>query len=139
MYHFAEGALELPDGFTDRTVNLFESKREGGTVVVSITRDAMPVGLTLEAVANRFLDEMSTRLRRFELQRRASSEIGFLPAVEVHYTFFHPDGGLVSQLQAFIQHGDRLILVAMTGPAKLLPGTTKEFKALLESIKFRMR
>jgi hypothetical protein len=139
MYHFAEGALELPEGFTDRTVNIFESKRDGGSVVVSITRDTMPAGMTLEAVATKFVDEMSTRMRRFEFQRRASTEIGFLPSVQVHYTFFHPDGGIVSQEQAFIQHGNLLIVLAMTSPAKLLPGTSKEFKALVDSIKFRMR
>lgn len=139
MYHFAEGALELPEGFTDRSVNVFESKRDGGSVVITMTREPMPQGLSLETVATRFLEEMSTRLRRFELHHRASTEIGFMPAVEVHYQFFHPEGALVSQEQAFIQHGDRMLNVAMTSAAKMLPGTSHEFKALLKTIKFRVK
>jgi hypothetical protein len=82
---------------------------------------------------------MSTRLRRFEVLRRAPSKVVTMPAIEVLYTFFHQEGGLVAQEQAFIEYMDRLVLVSMTGPARLKEATSREFKEMLKSLKFRKR
>lgn len=139
MYHFDEGAFELPEDYTDRTVNIFETKREGATVAVSITREPMPAGMSIEAVADHFVKEMSTRLRRFEILRRAPSTVGSMPAVEVLYTFFHQDGGLVAQEQVFIEYMDRLVLVGMTGPARLQATLSRELKEMLKTLKLRKR
>jgi hypothetical protein len=95
-YFFDEGALDLPevDGpWADRTVHVLEAPAPGGgRYSFLISRETLPDGAELGAVVEARIAEMPRALRGHRLLGRREAVIGGLPAVELKFTWKHPDG-----------------------------------------------
>jgi len=110
LYHINEGVLDLPDDWTDRSMNIFtpdESENPEWNIVVS--RDKLAVGETLAGYLEKQLAEMPKALPRFRLISDEEITINDVPAREVVSTWIG-DGGTVRQKQlVFVIRGKSLV------------------------------
>jgi hypothetical protein len=137
MYNFDEGAFELPADWQDRSLHIFEHRDPTGGDVLTITRQPAEKGKPLAQLVSEYVDETSTRLRRFELASRTTATVGALPAILLQFSWFHAEKGTIVQQQAFIEYGDRVVFLTMTSSARTAEASVARFKALLATFKFR--
>jgi hypothetical protein len=99
LYHINEGTFDLPDDWSDRSMNIFtpdESENPEWNIVVS--RDKLAEDVTLTDYLENQLTEMPKALPRFRLISNEEIAINDVPAREVVSTWIG-DGGTVRQKQ----------------------------------------
>jgi hypothetical protein len=110
LYHINEGTFDLPDDWTDRSMNIFtpdESENPEWNIVVS--RDKLAADVTLTGYLDNQLSEMPKALPRFRLISNEEVVINDVPAREVVSTWIG-DGGTVRQKQVvFVINGKSLV------------------------------
>lgn len=137
MYNFDEGAFELPPDWQDRSVHIFEHRDPAGGDVLTITRQPAAKGKPIAQLVTEYVDEASTRMRRFELASRTTVMVGALPAILLQFSWYHAEKGSILQQQAFIEYGDKVIYLTMTSSARTAEASVARFKGLLATFKFR--
>lgn len=110
LYHINEGTFDLPDDWTDRSMNIFtpdESENPEWNIVVS--RDKLAEDETLAGYLEKQLAEMPKVLPRFRLISDEQVVINDVTAREVVSTWIG-DGGTVRQKQVvFVIKGKSLV------------------------------
>lgn len=99
LYHINEGTFELPEDWTDRSMNIFtpdESENPEWNIVVS--RDKLAEDETLAGYLEKQIAEMPKALPRFRLISDEEVVVNDVPAREVNSTWIG-DGGTVRQIQ----------------------------------------
>lgn len=71
-----EGSVELPEGFEDRTANLFVPANTESQPNLSIARDTPQDGETLDAYVTRQIAVLKSRLAGHKLVRREAARLG---------------------------------------------------------------
>jgi hypothetical protein len=74
--HFHEGSIDLPDGFEDRTANLFVPANPQSQPNLSIARDTLKEGETLDQYITRQLGVLKSRLAGHKVLQRRSVLLG---------------------------------------------------------------
>lgn len=139
MYNFEEGIFDLPIGWTDRSIHLFDRQIEGAAITLMITRDVVPAELTVDTAATEFLSNIEPRVRRFELVARGHDKSFGAPTMRVYYRYFHAEHGQATVLQLMVRWEDRLLTMAMTGPTRAEQQMTRSFEAMFKTLKLRRR
>ncbi|WP_347449478.1 DUF1795 domain-containing protein [Pantoea stewartii] len=134
---FAEGVVSLPDGYQDRTVNVY-TRPSAGTPAFNISRDTMDTGETLPAYVDRQLALMQKHLSGWNQSGRSSVMLGedLLQGEQVNASY-RREGKSVWQQQAVFNTRDSHILVfTMSSSEELKDSDNNLFSELLRSFRF---
>lgn len=137
LYHINEGVLDLPDKWSDRTMNIFtpdETENPEWNIVVS--RDRLGEGETLSDYLDKQLAEMPQALPRFRLQSDEETIVDGTPAREVVSTWIG-DGGTVRQKQVVMVKDDKSLVFTFTVLDRLYSNHSKVLDEFLKSFVFR--
>lgn len=134
---FAEGVVSLPDGYQDRTVNVY-TRPSAGTPALNISRDTMDTGETLPAYVDRQLALMQKHLSGWHQSGRRTVMLGedLLQGEQVNASY-RREGKSVWQQQAVFNTRDSHILVfTMSSSEELKDSDNNLFSELLRSFRF---
>ncbi len=110
IYHINEGTFDLPDNWTDRSMNIFtpdESENPEWNIVIS--RDKLNEGENLEDYLSAQLEEMPKALPRFRLILEEEIEINEFAGRKVISSWIG-EGGTIRQKQyVFVRNGKSLV------------------------------
>lgn len=131
-----EGVITLPEGWQDRTVNVF-TPPDGCLPVFNISRDALENNETLNAYIDRQLALMQQHITGWQLAGRQPCVLGSerLTGENIH-TRYQRDNQPIWQQQAVFSPDNRLVLVfTMTANAALTAADNATFQAMLGSFR----
>ncbi|MBC8733281.1 DcrB-related protein [Paraburkholderia sp. UCT2] len=76
-YRIDEGSIDLPEGFEDRSTNIFVfGDPDRSPLNLNIARDTLDVGETLPAYVDRQIRKLEKILRGYRLQHRQAARLG---------------------------------------------------------------
>jgi len=110
LYHINEGTIDLPDDWTDRSMNIFtpdESENPEWNIVVS--RDKLGEGETLDGYLEKQLEEMPKALPRFRLQSNEETTLHDFPARRVESTWIGENGTIRQKQTVMVKNGKSLV------------------------------
>ncbi|KAA9002646.1 DUF1795 domain-containing protein [Affinibrenneria salicis] len=133
---FTEGSVALPEGYLDRTVNVF-APAAADSASFNIARDTLPPDETLSAYIDRQLSLLGKHLKGWKERSRAPAQLGqgeqALNGECVQASYLR-DGQRVWQQQAVFAPGNGLILVFTQSVGRALTEQDKaQFADLLNS------
>lgn len=134
---FSEGLINFPDGYQDRTVNVF-APPAADAPAFNISRDALKPGETLAAYIDRQLALMEKHIKGWKQGERSDATLGdsLLQGEIVHASYLR-DGKRVWQQQAVFNVDSHKILVfTMTCTRALGDADNALFGKLLRSFRF---
>ena len=134
---FSEGLINFPDGYQDRTVNVF-APPAADAPAFNISRDALNPGETLAAYIDRQLALMEKHIKGWKQGERSDATLGdsLLQGEIVHASYLR-DGKRVWQQQAVFNVDSHKILVfTMTCTRALGDADSAMFGELLRSFRF---
>ncbi|WP_416410794.1 DcrB-related protein [Pantoea sp. App145] len=134
---FTEGLIALPDGYQDRTVNVF-TVTGAGLPAFNISRDTLHADEALDTYIDRQLALMAQHLQGWKQLQRASAALGEnLLSGEIIHASYLRDGRCVWQQQAvFTPDNSRVLVFTMTSMDVLSDTDTSRFASLLRSFRF---
>ncbi|TFZ50674.1 DUF1795 domain-containing protein [Serratia proteamaculans] len=119
---FTEGSVALPEGYSDRTVNVLLAG-DDISPSLNISRDALQPDETLNGYITRQLETLSVSLKGWVLKGREPVTLGRggLPGESVHASYLR-DGKRIWQRQAVFALTDgRVLVFTLAQPRKLAP------------------
>jgi len=131
-----EGQVILPDGYQDRTVNIFTSfAKEAPSFAVS--RDSLDPNEALAAYIDRQLAQMQQHLKQWQQSARCPTALGEnLSHGEMVYGSYQRSGRQVWQQQAvFNPQGAHVLVFTMTATVVLTEADSVLFHSLLKSFR----
>ncbi|WP_350310072.1 DUF1795 domain-containing protein [Enterobacter sichuanensis] len=134
--HFSEGQVRLPEGYLDRTVNVFTCRDTQGSSF-NIARDTLDQGENLTAYTDRQLALMQKHLKGWKQSERSAVMLGdnLLLGESVHATFLR-EGKRIWQKQAvFNTQGAHILVFTMSSAEKLTERDSSLFDDLLRSFR----
>lgn len=134
---FSEGLINFPDGYQDRTVNVF-APPAADAPAFNISRDALNPGETLAAYIDRQLALMEKHIKGWKQGERSDATLGdsLLQGEIVHASYLR-DGKRVWQQQAVFNVDSHKILVfTMTCTRAMDDADNALFGELLRSFRF---
>ncbi|MFJ3456041.1 DUF1795 domain-containing protein [Scandinavium goeteborgense] len=117
-YYIQEGKFEFPDGFTDRSVNLFVKGKPGAAFALNIARDFPKENETLGDYVGRQIGILKDNLKNYEVKVRQQIEIGQnkIPGEYVEATYM-AETRRVWQRQVAILLGAQALIFTATNAA----------------------
>ncbi|HFU2860449.1 TPA: DUF1795 domain-containing protein [Enterobacter cloacae] len=134
---FNEGMIAFPEGYRDRTVNVF-APPAADAPAFNISRDTLNSGEALAAYIDRQLALMEKHLKGWKQGERSAATLGdgLLQGEIVHASYLR-DGKRIWQQQAvFNAEGDNILVFTMTCPRTLGDTDCALFGDLLRSFRF---
>ena len=134
---FSEGLINFPDGYQDRTVNVF-APPAADAPAFNISRDALNPGETLAAYIDRQLALMEKHIKGWKQGERSDATLGdsLLQGEIVHASYLR-DGKRVWQQQAvFTVDSHKILVFTMTCTRALDDADNALFGELLRSFRF---
>lgn len=110
LYHINEGTFELPDAWSDRSMNVFtpdESENPEWNIVVS--RDKLDEGETLDDYLGKQIEELPKALPRFQVQSNEEITVNDYPARRVVSTWVGEKGTLRQKQIVLVKDGSSLV------------------------------
>lgn len=136
-YHINEAELDLPDEWSDKSVNIFSSGASAkAPLTLVISRDEMKEGQELADFADEKLAELSPQLSQFKLIDKRQVEVAGDVALDAEFTW-RSNQGLMHQRQTYVCLGRRVLVFTATAPRELREQHRREVDAVLASLKFR--
>ncbi|WP_050120537.1 DcrB-related protein, partial [Yersinia pseudotuberculosis] len=88
-YCIQEGTLECPEGFTDRTVNLFMKGKPGAAFALNIARDVPEAHEVLSDYVQRQIGILKDNLKKYEVKKHQQIDVGaqHIPGEYVEATY----------------------------------------------------
>lgn len=114
-YAIQEGMLEFPDGFSDRTVNLFTKGKPGAAFALNIARDVAGPNEELSDYVQRQIGILKSNLKKYEVKKHNKIQVGQqqIPGEYVEATYM-AETRKVWQRQAAIQVGEHILIFTAT-------------------------
>ncbi|ALA01294.1 MULTISPECIES: DcrB-related protein [Enterobacter] len=136
-YHINEGLISLPDGYHDRTVNVF-ALPAGDAPAFNISRDALNPGEALAAYIDRQLALMAKHIKGWKQGERSAATLGDnLSLGEIVHASYLRDGKRIWQQQAvFNVDSDKILVFTMTCTRAPGDADSALFGDLLRSFRF---
>jgi len=110
LYHINEGTFDLPDEWSDRSMNIFtpdESENPEWNIVIS--RDKLKEGENLADYISEQLEEMPKALPRFQLLSEEEVQVNDFTGNKIISTWMG-EGGTIRQKQyVFVKNGKSLV------------------------------
>ncbi|MBW4215967.1 DUF1795 domain-containing protein [Enterobacter cloacae subsp. cloacae] len=134
---FNEGMIAFPEGYRDRTVNVF-APPAADAPAFNISRDTLNPGEALAAYIDRQLALMEKHLKGWKQGERSAATLGdgLLQGEIVHASYLR-DGKRIWQQQAvFNAEGDNILVFTMTCTRTLGDTGCALFGDLLRSFRF---
>ncbi len=134
-FHIDEGALVLPDGAVDRSMNLLEWKIDGDPVQLTVQRDTHADRLSPAKLLAVTTSEYERRFPLFQSETAPALEIACDHAVAA-FTW-KKDHQAVYQAQVFIELGSRVLVLTASGRAKHRDAIVALIQGAVESMTVR--
>lgn len=134
---FNEGMIAFPEGYQDRTVNVF-APPAADAPAFNISRDALNPGEALAAYIDRQLALMAKHIKGWKQGERSTATLGdsLLQGETVHTSYLR-DGKRIWQQQAvFNVDGDKILVFTMTCTRAPGDADVVLFGDLLRSFRF---
>lgn len=118
-YTLNEGAISIPQGWRDHTVNAFalhdpDRKNEASFV---ISREIV-ANRTLSEYLDQQLAQAAKKMNRYRLLGRRETQVGAKEAVEVEYAWSSPEGIGIFQRQTVLIHGSQFLVFTWSAREK---------------------
>jgi len=132
--HFSEGQVRLPEGYLDRTVNVFTS-RDTQVPSFNIARDTLDQGENLTAYTDRQLALMEKHLKGWKHSERSAVMLGdnLFQGESVHASFLREGKRVWQQQAVFNTQGAHILVFTMSSAEKLTERDCSLFDDLLRS------
>jgi hypothetical protein len=139
LYNIDEGAIDLPGAWSDQSINVLgQPVGDGSNFGIVVTRFDLQEAQTVEAFANKHLEDHAQILRGFELLGRRNAVIGNLPAVEAKIRWIDGANAMFHYI-AFVAYYQRVVLFTASSYAKNAEACEKLTVRILATAKFRER
>lgn len=134
--HFSEGQVTLPEGYLDRTVNVFTS-RNTQVPTFNIARDTLGPGENLTAYTDRQLALMAKHLKGWKQSERSAVMLGenLLQGESVHATFLREGKRIWQQQAVFNMQAGHILIFTLSSAEKLTERDSSLFNDLLRSFR----
>ncbi len=132
--HFPEGVLDLPGGWSDKSVNVYSFEPSDGRISAIRTKEDARVPFDDYCVHIRRMLEKN--LSHFKLVEDRRTNVQGLVAQRVECTW-RRDGETIHHIQLLVDYGDSFIVFTMTAPDAEHRPLLQFEKTLLESVRFR--
>lgn len=139
-FHIDEGVIEIEPGFRDMSAQVLEWRtRDGGVIALTIQREDFPgEPRDLDALVDDAVADYARGFRAFALDERRVVDGAPFPMRLVRFRWAG-EGGLVSQVQAFVMLGQRLLVETATSAAPLADEAERLVLKSLTSMRLRER
>jgi hypothetical protein len=133
--HIAEGLLTIPEGWEDKTVNVFLKELPSGeNANIVITRDALTE--PLDQYVARTLRGLSQTLPRFSLLARRERAVGPLTGHELVLRWTR-EGAPIHQQQVYVEYFGKILTFTLTAPLASADEGRRAFDEVLDEVKLR--
>lgn len=131
-----EGQVTLPEGYQDRTVNIFTSFAKDAPSF-TVSRDSLGPNEALAAYIDRQLAQMQQHLKQWQQSERCPATLGEnLSHGEIVHGSYQRSGRQVWQQQAvFNPQGAHILVFTMTATVVLTEADSVLFHSLLKSFR----
>ncbi|HEX7933483.1 MAG TPA: DUF1795 domain-containing protein [Paraburkholderia sp.] len=135
-YLFDEGRITLPDGYTDRTVNIFvREPLAEGLANIQLARDTIGHDETLDAYVDRQIGLLKRKIKGLAVKSREPVVLACckIPGIEIE-THYHSNGKSVYQRQCAIVLVNRKALVfTVTNTAPFSPSQLRTWRETIDT------
>lgn len=138
LYFINEGTIDLPDDWTDRSMNIFTpdaSENPEWNIVVS--RDVLKEGENLSDYISGQLEEMPKALPRFRLISEEEVQVNDFTGRRIIATWIG-DGGTIRQKQVIFVRNDKSLVFTFTVLERLHLKYENILDEFIETFNFRM-
>ena len=136
VYHFSEGAFELPPSWLDQSVHMLV--RGGGAPATGptlvINREVMSAPFAEQVAAN--ISSMRRTLPRFKLIEERHLVVGGLPAISIEFSWKR-DSAAVTQKVIFVAYTGVMMHFTLSGGLGSWEDARGELERIVASIRFR--
>ena len=136
-YRLQEGRMTLPEGFEDRTVNMFVTGANGPSPLsITVSRDTTLSGEVLATYLERQLKLIASKLRSYTVLEKKIVELGSQQPIQgAQIEASHQaEGRLMYQRQAaFIIAPGRVLVFSTSSKKDFTPQQSQDWAALLAS------
>lgn len=141
-YALQEGSIKLPQGFQDRTVNMFVlGSTLPAPLSITVSRDTLLPSEALKAYVDRQLKMLSSKLRGYTLLSRKTVSLSATAPIEGIQidAYYMTDGRPYYQRQAaFLIEAERAIVFSTTAQADFSTEQTQGWVEMLASFQPRI-
>lgn len=134
---FNEGMIAFPEGYQDRTVNVF-APPAADAPAFNISRDALNPGEALAAYIDRQLALMAKHIKGWKQGERSTATLGdsLLQGETVHASYLREGKRIWQQQAVFNVDGDKILVFTMTCTRAPGDADVVLFGDLLRSFRF---
>jgi hypothetical protein len=130
MYAIDEGRFEIPEEWSDRSVNVFSVSGDlPGDFSFVITRDSIEDQPNFESYVEEQLAALSKTLSQFKLFRKYPTSVDHLPALNAEFTW-DAEGKTMAQRQTYVRRQRGVLVFTATTIEKFSP----EHEEIIDSI-----
>jgi hypothetical protein len=136
-YALQEGSLALPEGFQDRTVNMFVlGKSMPGPLSITISRDDLLPGEALATYVDRQVKLLASKMRGYTSlgkQPASLSKTSPIAGVQVDAYYLNDGRPYYQRQAAFVIAPGRAMVFSTTSQGKFTPEQTASWQDMLDS------
>ncbi len=136
VYHFSEGAFDLPSGWLDQSVHMLvrgDGPPASGPTLV-INREPLAAPFAEQVAAN--VSGMRRTLPGFKLIEEKRIVVGTLPAISVELSW-KKDSAAVTQKVIFVAYASVMLHITLSGGLGSWETARAELERVVASIRFR--
>ena len=135
-YHIQEGLIELPEGWDDKTINIFARDLPPNQVAsIVITRD--DITTSLREFVDKTVKQLTKQLPRFALAKRSVASFGVIEGEELSFQWRRENVDIF-QMQAFVPVTDeRVLTFTVSAPLKFRGEVEQELVSIVGDLKLR--
>lgn len=133
IFNFNEGSLEISSEWEDKSLILLTHQ---SGLSISISRDKLPLGMTVDEFIELELDKISEQLRNYQETYRGPIVIDRFDGVLSEFNWSSPQGKMY-QMSAIIKLPIHPIMITASSLSIITNGQRKLLLAIIESFKAR--
>lgn len=136
-YELQEGSISLPEGFDDRTVNMFVlGASVPAPLSITISRDTLLPDEALQAYVDRQIKMLTSKLRgytRLDNKAVTLSATAPIPGIQIDAYYMNQGRPLYQRQAAFLISPGRALIFSTTAQADFSPRQSEDWDNLLAS------
>ncbi|MGC7590957.1 DcrB-related protein [Bisgaard Taxon 46] len=133
MFYFNEGSLDIGEEWQDRSLILLSHP---SNLSISISREAIPVGMSFSEYTQRQLTLVSQQLQDYHEEKRSEIEVDNLLGILSEFTWSSPQGTMY-QMSAILNLPVHPIIITTSALNPLTEGQRSYLLNLVKSFKAR--